>query len=453
MQIWLRLIIGLLGISPVIAQNSAVINISSPELNGRKIQIVSMADPINGKEELLAEELVPIDGSNKFVLPCSNDPIAISIRSGDYASDLYLSNLDTAFLRFESSKFTWELERCSCLPLNQSIQRINTSINACFESAYRKPGIPLPAKQTRFFADSLRTFFSDTTIRFVADYLLYKSLYAELSANALTRKQAIIKFLNPKPVLINNPAWVDFFSTLYDGNIRRQLNSRGGDSLKQLLKLGTSLDLLLNQLNRDSLISNPELLKLILLKGIYELGYDRDFSKKQLKSTLIHLSVDSAYASVRNYSLKILKAWSVFEIGSKVPDFSYKPFPERKTKQFSQLIGKPVYLVYFPSFSQVFQKEILMLKAINERYKSEISMLIIINSDDQEGLAADLTKMNPGMEVASYSDCSGSISYLMENRNLQSYFLIDRNNCFWQAPAEGPDTDVEAAFLGLIKYK
>ncbi len=443
--------VALLSSSIVMAQNRAVVNLSSPELSGKKVQVLSMPDPITGREEILAEEVVPVSGSNQFLIPCNNDVIAITIRSGDNFSDLYISDQDTAYLQFDASEFTWQLERCKCLPVNKSINTINASVNAFFDQAYSKPGMPLPAKRTRFFTDSLRKSINDSNNTYVANYLLFKTVDAELSANALSRKQAIVKFVNPKPILLNNPAWVDVFSNLFDGNMRRQLNSRGGDSLKLLLTTGSSLNMLLSKLNKDTLISNPELLKLILLKGIYELGHERDFSKKQFTETLTQLSADSNYASVRNHALQILKAWTVFEKGAKVPDFSYKPFPELIPKQFSALQGKPVYLVYFPSFSQAFQKELLMLKALNERYKSQLSMLVIVNSSDNAGLSAALNKINPGMEVASYGDCSKQISQLIENQRLQSYYLIDKNNCFWQAPAEGPETGVEAAFLGLIK--
>jgi hypothetical protein len=77
--------------------------------------------------------------------------------------------------------------------------------------------------------------------------------------------------------------------------------------------------------------------------------------------------------------------------------------------------------------------------------------LVVVKTNAVAGLEKAISSMQPGFDVVTLSSCSSGIDSLLEKEDRTTYILLDRQGKIFQAPAEGPETSVEAAFTTLIK--
>ncbi|MCC6768384.1 MAG: hypothetical protein IT240_05030 [Bacteroidia bacterium] len=53
--------------------------------------------------------------------------------------------------------------------------------------------------------------------------------------------------------------------------------------------------------------------------------------------------------------------------------------------------------------------------------------------------------------MSTFDACIHLIPDVLESLAVPSYVLIDRKGNIWPSPAESPETNIEAAFLALIR--
>jgi hypothetical protein len=75
----------------------------------------------------------------------------------------------------------------------------------------------------------------------------------------------------------------------------------------------------------------------------------------------------------------------------------------------------------------------------------------VVNTSEKAGLSRALESIKSTLLVSDFASCSDSFKEIPETINLNSYYLINRKGQFFKAPAEGPETGIEDAFLGLVK--
>jgi hypothetical protein len=197
----------------------------------------------------------------------------------------------------------------------------------------------------------------------------------------------------------------------------------------------------------DTSLRNPNVRDLILLLGLYNESREKQFDKQLLVQLVSNIAESSTNETIKLVGQVILEDWLRYTKGREVPDFTFG----LAEKPMSSLFGKPIYICYYPVFDQDVSREILMLKGIYAKYKSEMHFLVVVKTNTAAGLEKAISAMQPGFDVVTLSSCSSGINSLLEKEDRTTYILLDRNGKIFQAPAEGPETGVEAAFTTLIK--
>lgn len=427
------------------AQNKAYITIQSTTTQIQEFRIVTF------KEPTIAEE-IPLGNiklNNKIgscEIEFNSNIIPILVFNKNTEIELYAATNDTIILNYNGA----DLEITNINDLNKSIQNINEACNNFFFRASKREGAPLPAKQTRAFCDSMMLHFKDTNTTYIKEYLKYKMAYVEISANARSRKEAGKKYFNNNQLQFDNPAWKDAFSTLYKGYFIQYKNSKKGEQLNVLFNNKKAYNELLTEFSKDTIVFSPEIKKLVFVQGLNELFQLKQPNKNYLLSLLSEAKEIEKSPEILASIDAIIGHYSRFDVGNKPAELTLIDARNKNEINLSKIKGKAIYFCYYPLFNQLTQQEIIFLKGIYKKYQTKIEFIVVTDADEStiEAVAKNLGLPFP---IASASSANTNISNWLERKDVINYMLIDSSGKIYQAPAEGPETGVEAAFLGLIK--
>lgn len=422
----------------------AVLMLKSPK-GAISCRITRFTDPVVMKENLL----------NEISLHQQYQPITIVVWSGvdcyqlnvgEASASVFLSAQDTLWMDYDLPTETWKLVKGTRLELNRKIQKLDS---LCDNTLLKFSVLP-PArrvKEMRYFADTLRKSTPFMISDYYSVYLKYRTAYCEIIADARKRSD-LAKMHFSEPAHPGNPAYMEAFKELFGGYIRQRMNSASGDSLKKALQ-NTNYEAYRSEIARDTVLGNVQVRDLIGLLGIFEEGSAKQFERKVLIDLTSQFMEKNNDLTVKSVAQLMLYDWERFQKGKLVKDFSYQV--NNAPKRLSELKGKPVYLCYYPVYNQETRRELLMLKGMFNKYKSEMHFLVVVRTPSESGLAKANAELAAGFDVVPLSVCSPEFTELFEDSMVRTYVLIDRKGAIWQAPAEGPETGVEAAFPSLIK--
>jgi len=432
--------------SALVAQNKAVILIKSGKPINQEFRIVSITEPLLNTEKALGRIKFNQSQREFITLDFDEEVIPVLLKSTNFEKEVYLTPNDTITLIIEGEELTLNPINA----LNNAIEVINTASNDFFLRASKREGAPLPIKQTRGFCDSMRTHFKDTNNAYVRQYLIYKMAYVEISANARSRKEASKKYFNNNSIPLNNPVWCDAFITLYQGYFVQYLNSKKGVVLKGLFSEKKGWADILNEFSKDTFLFSSEIKKLVLIQGMNELFQTKQPNKQYYLSLLKDAKITEKSTEINTILTALIVHYSRFEVGNIPPKLVVVDAQSGKEINLSAIKGKAIYFCYYPLFNQLTQQEIIFLKGIYKKYQSKIEFVVVIDADPKTVEAASKNMALP-FPMASSSSSSESLNDWLERKDVINYMLIHSNGKIYQAPAEGPETGVEAAFLGLIK--
>jgi len=427
-------------------QNKAFIIIQSASQQNQEFSIIAFQEPLLNEEIILGKIEFSNNKIGKSAIEFSTDIVSIVVQNKTSEIEIYAAPNDSIILNFNGT----DLDIININSINKNIQDINEACNNFFFRAAKREGAPLPAKQTRAFCDSMLLHFKDTSISFVKEYLKYKLAYVEISANARSRKEAGKKYFSNNLIQYNNPAWNDAFINLYKGYFNQYLNSKKGVTLKSLFTDKKGYKELFDEFSKDTIVFASEIKKLVLIQGLNELLQLKQPDKKYYFSILAEVKAVEKSPEINSSIQAIISHYSKFEVGNTPAELSLIDARNKNEINLSKLKGKAVYFCYYPLFNQLTQQEIIFLKGIYKKYQSKIEFIVVADAEEST-IAAVSKNLALPFPIASASSASTNISKWLERKDVINYMLIDSNGKIYQAPAEGPETGIEAAFLGLIK--
>ena len=427
------------------AQNKANITILSNSPQIQEFKIATFKEPIIA-EEITLGNIKLNNKKGNLEIQFNSDIIPILVFNKNTEIELYASANDSIILNFNGV----DLEITNINDLNKSIQNINVASNNFFFRASKREGAPLPAKQTRAFCDSMMLHFKDTNTTFIKEYLKYKMAYVEISANARSRKEAGKKYFNNNQLQFDNPAWKDAFSNLYKGYFVQYKNSKKGTELNALFNNKKGYNEILTEFSKDSIVFSTEIKKLVFVQGLNELFQLKQPNKNYLLSLLSEAKEIEKSPEILASIDAIIVHYSRFDIGNKPAELTLMDARNKNEINLSKINGKAIYFCYYPLFNQLTQQEIIFLKGIYKKYQTKIEFIVVTDADEST-IAAVAKNLALPFPIASASSANINISSWLERKDVINYMLIDSSGKIYQAPAEGPETGVEAAFLGLIK--
>jgi thiol-disulfide isomerase/thioredoxin len=287
----------------------------------------------------------------------------------------------------------------------------------------------------------------------------YLNTYVDYSIASLEEKtkesdkKLFSTYLEGKPIQYNHPEYMNFFNTFFKQKLYSFSLSKAGTPIHFEINDRGSYQGAMSVLQRDPFLKNDTLRELVLIKGLYESYYDGSFKKSSIVPMLQQVVEESKIAVHQQIAFNILNSFSRLKPGSVAPVFVL-PDKTGLTASLDELRSKKyVYLTFFNSSCTECLQQMKVLPSLKKMYGERISFVSITLDKTAADLKNFCTK-NPQYDwLFLYDNSNGKLQNNYEIKTLPSYFLINPEGKFVQAPAEGPEGDIDRVFYDIVKPK
>ncbi len=431
------------------AQKVGVMEIHFPIFPNYKLSLLSYP----GIQSLSINKTIHLDtnGFATFSVETSLDAayFEVFLLETDWYFDVYIPAGDTVRVSLDKQNKTVVFPKDPA-NRNQRIVQLNTFIDDELNRFYTSKRSKADKTRLILLADSAR--FATTESKDSYLHVWSQLVLADMDeASGLISHQkllvSLLPYLTPSP---GNPAWMKAFSHYFDADLLNRMASKQGLSYRSAI-LANDYFALKQLYQEDSLVKgNPELTNWLLLKGIYDLENIRDSKVEQSYRLLLEMKLDSSLSPLIQQEVNRILATLQPKIkGEPFSDLGCNDQPYWKQQKWK---GLPVYLAILPNYSPSSQLVIRQFAAFQTKYGKEMHFALLIPGADANEMKM-LNKQFPGLELGQTELCWEKVQEIIPSKSRTNFILIDHLGNVYQNPAEGPETDVESTFLGLIKQR
>lgn len=445
------------------AQNTFISG-TAPGAEGKDLRITTPGDRLTFTEKLLGQ--VEIDGMGNFSIALElNKPTDATLSVHFHTAEMILEPganylLEIGAMNYddvtESDPFlqAQNLQVAILKPvpcgLNQQIGRFDSVYNSFlldhFNAIYRDK------KKNRI--DSLRAIlnreFGTIDNPFFVNYTTYKLASLEQSSFYYNTAQIARKYLIDKPVLYENPEYMDFFNNFFSKYISVTSIPLHKIDFRPLFRKPDPEKVLMNALATDTLLKNDQLRELVLLKGLMEWYSMPGFETSDILAVIHTIQKTSVYSENRVVATNLIVFLTRLKPGGEAPAFTLQ---DRNQNEISlkDFKGKPVLLCFWTTWCDECLIEMDFLAPLYEKYKGKIRFLSI---------SADKYFSKMLLFINMKKDCTWDFAHIgdrMETlvdydvRSYPLYVLIDSEGKIFRYPAGSPGRDLEAEIQQIIK--
>lgn len=268
-----------------------------------------------------------------------------------------------------------------------------------------------------------------------------------------SQKKLFASYLDGKPVLYSHPEYFNFFNTFYKQKLQSIALSERGAAIGFQINDRGSLNGTLAVLKTDGFLKNDTICELVLIKGLYESYYDGTFNRGSIVAILDQIIVESKIPEHQRIAKNIINSFSKLHAGAIAPYFELHDKAGR-THSLDQLRSKKyVYILFFDANCNSCLQQMKVIPSLKKKYSARIEF-VNISVDKNISDFKKFCLQNPKFDWILLYDNSGvELKNKYEIKSLPAYFLIDPEGKFVQAPAEGPDGDIDRLFYDITKPK
>ena len=445
------LIAFVLTISIVQGQNNAFLRLSFPGFAGSKIQITQntflFSKNTNQQVELDSNgvQLCKLEGTDLAVY--------VDVFSPDLSisKEVYVPINDTIELRFDKTKSTFTLSN-DVFNRNARIAELNALIDDELNRFYKSRRLFSDKKRLVSISDSVRLAVSESKDSYFKNWGVYICSDFEIASGLLSQVELYKRSFSVEAPAPENPAWQRAFLAIFDNDLLVRIQGKNARIYKDAIQ-HQQLDSLQNLFQRDTFISNPQLLDWLVLYDLSQIATIRELRLEDAYSLLLQfIKKPNIYLVVKNEAERLSKRWSSQIKGKQFPDLKFWCLNSESDFSLSAMKGKPIYVALLPDYSMNSQLVIKQFQALHSKYGKEMRFVAIVNNVTKKDQVT-LLKNTPDIIMGSMESCKVQLDAIFQEVNRIQFFLLDRYGNVYQNPAEGPETGVEDSFLNLIKMK
>jgi peroxiredoxin len=442
---------------PAIGGNVTVKGVAEA-YKGNEIELFIYADYLSLREKTLAKGTIGPDGNFSLNVNLENTARAY-LKIENIAASIYLEPEKEYSVKIPALAPGKEiqgnlnyigLEFLGNNPknLNLQIEAFNKRYDKFIEDNYSLIVTKAAKPKVEEFKKSIEKSFSSNTNQFLKQYMFYS--LASLSQLASSSKPNLYRqYLKDKPVLYDNPEYMAFFKEFYQNRFLMLSQKQAGASLTELVNTKKDYTALMEFLKKDSLLADPQVRELVLLKGLQENYGTNQFNAKSIIFILKQVAQHSVYSQHKVIAENLIYTLTRFEPGKKAPDFELQDVNGQKVS-LEQFKGKYVYLSFWATWCTSCVNDMRLLKAMKEKYQNNIVFISISTDKKTSDFQSFVKKNNFDWPILHYS-AQKKVVEDYEARGLPVYYLISPDGRFVEAPAPAPSGNVEKRFHDLTK--
>lgn len=281
---------------------------------------------------------------------------------------------------------------------------------------------------------------------FFKDYVSYKLAFLYHLTYERDKSFATRKYFADKPVLYQNPAYMDFFNQLWGKYFTDQaVTEPVGDVLKSNIVYSKSPYELRKTLDENPVLRNPVFKDLVILKGLSDcLTRPDDFLTNPVIQTIDSMNRQATIVEMKTIAGNLLKLSKKLKASDITPDFC---LPDQKDTMvcLNSFRGKFVYLVFGRSENYACLKDYMLLADI---HKSRLPGLeiVLVSCDQDKATFVDYVKRNTQYSWIFLYDKDKVVTSLFEQKVLPGYVLIDPDGRIAMFPAASPHENFKGLY-------
>lgn len=429
---------------------------------GRNIRAYQYIDYVSEEKQAISESAY-IDEKGKFDF--SFDIIETTylfLKIGNYRVDFYAEpgkNYELTILPKDATVIEtinkdayvdYRLEAKDSLDLNKLISAYSHEADKFYSNYYFLIMKKLAQKKVDSFRVAINKQFEKINHPYFKNYLKYNVALLENQCTK-SRKYLYETYLDSSPVQVNNKEYMDFFNEYFTDYLDRFGDTPNGGNIIGEINNNKSFSGCLEALRKDKQIHNDTIRQLLVIKGLYENYYKKEYNKKSIIQALEKTDRECNIDELKTLAKRLKSKLLFGQPGTYFKDQTLKN-PENKEVKLSQYKGKYIYLMVGTSWSADYWQELKLVKAFTDKYEKKITFISVLIDEDYEKSLQLKTQYKTEWDFLNGAD---NEEFLQEFniKSVPSFFLISPDGYFIQSPADKPSGDIEKTFYELNKKK
>ncbi len=463
-MLYKTLIVILLSVCTLQINAKSVLHGTAPNYKNSTLQVLGFTNYITNTTQVLAS--CTVDSTGNFELTINNtETILINIPLGIYNGLLYLDTSANYNLILPDYKPITKAEQLNpffkpadvYLGIN-NIDSLNINLLIYeFDQAYSiilgvnyAQLVSWPQKNfVDSIINSIEEQFSDIEHSFFKQYRQYK--YAWINYISIMRDTRFIirEYFQDKPLLLQNPAYMDLFNQIFNNYFSEYLLTKEGERLYSDIALAKSPKYIRQTLSNNLVVTTPNLQELVMLKGINDELYSYNFPEQSLLITLDSVALLSANNTHKQIAKDIREKALKAREGHPAPNFELHD-QNGILRTNNQYLANYVYLNFFSAYSYTCLSDLGLLKVLYDKHKTSFRVISICIDDDFDKAIKLFNDNGYEWMLLSYKNQPGIITDY-KIKAYPSYFLIDPKGKLVMSPAAGPAENFEWRFFTYTK--
>jgi thiol-disulfide isomerase/thioredoxin len=259
------------------------------------------------------------------------------------------------------------------------------------------------------------------------------------------------EWFSNKPILYDNPAYMELFNQVYDKYFGYFGRTRLGRKIYTDVNNDASLYKLKQTLAQDNVLRNDTLKEMVILKGIHDGFYEMEFSRKSLLNILDSITQNSLIFKHREIGQDIRLKVTKLLIGNTPPAFQLFD-KDSVLKSLDNYKGMYVYLNFCTTENYACLKELELLKRVQEKYGKYVTIITISVDEDMKTTMEYVKRMGYNWTFLHYGN-QPEIIRDYDLRIFPTYFLIDKTGKLVWSPAPSPAEDFDVKLFEELRSK
>jgi len=355
---------------------------------------------------------------------------------------------------FQNSNLEHDIKMSINLKSKKEINALTIDYDKRFDDFLTNEYPSFVSRSTKSKIDSFKVaifnYYSTVQNGYFKNYMTYSIATLEEKTKG-SRKKLYEEYIKNKPILYNNIEYFNFFNSFYKNYLQTFALSKKDASIANLIDKQCSVDGVMNVLKKDVFLENDTIRELVLIKGLYESYYEGAFKKDSIVKMLDNIRKISTIPEHKLITQNILNSFSKLRAGVQSLYFEL-PDKTGLTHSIDELrTNKYLYIIFFKTDNTACLQQMKVISSFKKKYGKQIEFVGIGEDKDLKAFKEFCDK-NPQYDWLLLYDNTGiKLKTNYEIKSFPTYFLIDPEGIFIQAPADGPEEYIERTFLDLTK--
>jgi peroxiredoxin len=293
--------------------------------------------------------------------------------------------------------------------------------------------------------------FREVKNAYFLQYTSYKLGMLRHMAYQFKSKAMSDQYFSNRPILYQNPAYMELFNQVYDKFFMYFIRTVEGKSLDSAINLNKSLYRLKLSLLQNKVFKNDSLLELVILKNLYDEFYSNRFSRSAILNIIDTIIGSGKIQEHRLIAQNIRANITRLLAGYEPPQFPLLN-PDSITVNLSDLKGKYVYLCFCSCFSYACLKDFDMLQRMHTKHSKYLQIVLISVDPDLNELRGFVSKTDYKWMFLNYGK-HPEILKAYDIRGYPTYFLIDKEGKLLLSPAPSPFENIELKLFDIMRAR